>query len=243
MCIFLFLFSGPHSPMETDWSVVSRQHSLTSVGRLYSPRFLLTVRPKLFKFGQILWSLTSPSSLLQEGEPSSTCCGSVLEKRRKSAKNEEKSKKIKPDQLALRRNPKLGCVEFRSRSTVKRNVMQAPTTPNKDTDTLAHTRSRSRTCQCMRDHWMQVSGRPVFTCCCQSHVYLDESITVMQISVGLGRNARDYCPFNKILLLSYRWISFHVPKHRWVNLTQTCPGHISTRHVFLLLTGTNGDFI
>jgi len=51
----------------------------------------------------------------------------------------------------------------------------------------------------MRDG--SVSGRASLTCCRQSGVYLDESITDMQTSVGLGTSAQDYCPFKKILQL------------------------------------------
>ncbi len=39
--------------------------------------------------------------------------------------------------------------------------------------------------------------RTPVTCCRQSRVYLDESITDMQASVGRGTSAQDYCPLQK----------------------------------------------
>lgn len=97
----------------------------TSTGTLltYVRHRHVTFSPtSIVQFRYFLVTHQSDNVLLQEGQPSSTCCGSVFvekEKRLLICQKKAKEKVIKPDQLALKRNPKLGCVWFRSRSTVK----------------------------------------------------------------------------------------------------------------------------
>ncbi len=51
--------------------------------------------------------------------------------------------------------------------------------------------------------------RTPVTCCRQSRVYLDESITDMQASVGRGTSAQDYCPLQKDIA-AFHADSFHL---------------------------------
>lgn len=225
--------------METDWSVVSRQHSLTSVGRLYSPRFLLTVRPKLFKFGQILWSLTSPSSLLQEGEPSSTCCGSVLEKRRKSAQKWRKVKEIQARPAGFEEKPKIGLcwVRISIHSEEKCHA-----SPNHTQQGHGHTRS----------HTLALADMSVYAWSLNASVW--QACVHLLLSVSCIFRWKYHChadlcwPWQKCSgLLPLQQDTAALIQTNFIScskaqMSESNP-NTSRSHFFLLLMGTNGDLI